>query len=165
MIGGKIKETFASLTGTANAIPAGDPTGRLDISWMPVGFGAEVIIAPSSENLIAGDFVNLFVNAGVINIRRADATTNAKPANGFVQANVTSPANATMYTLGLPNSNVLGAVIGTRYVLSKTVPGGFTDIAVFSAAQATGNIVQEVGIATKATELLTSQNQGFIEVA
>ena len=79
--------------------------------------------------------------------------------------NVTSPANATMYTLGLPNSNVVGAVIGTRYVLSKTVPGGFTDIAVFSAAQATGNIVQEVGISTKVTELLTSQNQGFIEVA
>ena len=120
--------------------------------------------APSSENLLAGDFVNLFLNAGAINVRKADATTNAKPAYGFVIANVVSPANATMYILGVQNSNVVGAVIGTKYVLSKTVPGGFTDIAVFSAAQAAGNIVQELGIATKVTEILTAQNQNYIEV-
>ena len=165
LIGGKIKEVFASVTGTANAIPAGDATGRLDPSWLPIGVGQEVIVAASSENLLAGDFVNLFLNAGAINIRRADATTNAKPAHGFVIANVTSPANATMYILGVQNSSIVGAVIGTKYVLSKTVPGGFTDIAVFSAAQVAGNIVQEIGVATKVTEILTFNNPNYIEVA
>ena len=165
LVSGKLKEIFASVTGTANAIPAGDSTGRLDASWLPIGVGQEVVIAPSSENLLAGDFVNMFLNAGAINVRKADATTNAKPAHGFVTANVVSPANATMYILGVQNSSVVGAVIGTKYVLSKTVPGGFTDIAVFVAVQAAGNIVQEIGVATKVTELLTFQNQSYIEVA
>ena len=44
LVSGKIKEIFASVTGTANAIPAGDATGRLDISWLPIGVGSEVQI-------------------------------------------------------------------------------------------------------------------------
>ena len=165
LVSGKVKEVFASLTGTANAIPAGDSTGRLDPSWLPVGVGQELIIVPSSENLTAGSFVNLYSNAGVLNARNSDATTNAKPAHGFVTANVTSPANASVFFLGITNSAALGLVIGTKYVISKTVPGGVTDIAVFSAAQATGNIVQEVGIASKITEILTTPNVNYIEVA
>lgn len=163
LVSNKLKEVFASVTGTANAIPAGDATGRLDISWMPLGVGQEVVVAVTSDNLVAGEFVNLYLNGGVITIRKADATTNAKPAHGFVTAITTAPASATMYILGVNNAYMAGLTIGTKYVLSKTTPGGVTDIASFSGVA--GNIVQELGIATDTTSLLTIQNQGYIEVA
>src|SRR5690348_13233365 len=98
---GKLKEVAATQSsagaGDAGKIPALDSAGLLDISMMPVGVGAEVVVAPAFENLTAGNFVNLFDNSGAINVRKADATTNAKPADGFVLANVTAPANATVY--------------------------------------------------------------------
>lgn len=163
LISNKLKEVTASVLGTANAIPAGDATGRLDISWMPLGVGQEIVNAVTSENLIAGDFVNLYLNAGVATLRKADATTNSKPAFGYVTANSTSPSIATMHILGANNGSVTGMTIGTKYVLSKAVPGGLTDISTFTGVA--GNIVQELGIATTTTNVLTHQNQNYIEVA
>jgi hypothetical protein len=81
-VSGKIKEIFASVTSTPNAIVAMDATGRVDISVLPVGVGSETITAVASEAITAGAFVNYYSNAGVLNVRNADATTNAKPANG-----------------------------------------------------------------------------------
>lgn len=161
LVAGKLKEVFASATGTANAIPAGDATGRLDISWMPLGVGAETVVAVTTDNLAAGDFVNLYLNGGVNTIRKADATTNAKPAYGFVTAITTAPASATMYILGVNNSSVTGLTIGTKYFLDKTVPGGLTS----TPPAVAGNIVQEIGIATTTTNILTNSNLNYIEVA
>src|ERR1035437_10380278 len=81
----------------ASKIVQTDASGRLDISLMPVGVGAEVVVVPSFENLTAGNFINLFDNSGAVNSRKADATTSAKPAVGFVLSNVTSPAISTVY--------------------------------------------------------------------
>lgn len=159
IVSGKLKQIVASVTGTVDAIPAGDSTGRLDISWMPVGIGAEVVIAASSENLTAGDFVNLYNNAGTINVRKADATTNTKPAHGFVIANVTSPANATVYMESNNNTTVSGLTVGSDYFLSTT-PGGITTTAPSTA----GNIVQFIGRATTATNI-PFINGDTIEVA
>lgn len=162
LVAGKLKEIFASVTGTADAIPAGDATGRLDISWMPIGVGAETVVAATSENLVAGDFVNLYLNGGVITLRKADSTTNTKPAHGFVTAGTTSPASATMFILGVSNGNVTGLTIGSRYFLDKTTPGGVTA----TPPAVAGNIVQEIGIATATTSILTFNNSdGYIEVA
>ena len=161
LVSGKLKEIYASVTGTPNAIVATDATGRIDISFMPIGVGAETVVAPTSDNLAAGDFVNIYLNAGVATLRKADATTNSKPAHGFVSAITTSPAVATMYILGVTNSNVAGLTAGTRYFLDKTVPGGLTA----TAPSATGNIVQELGIATSATSVLTFDNQSTVEIA
>lgn len=147
----------------AGKIPALDNTGKFDISLLPIGIGPEVVIAVTSENLIAGNFVNLYSNAGVITLRKADATTNTKPAQGFVIANTTSPASATMYILDASNDYMTGLTIGTEYVLSKTVPGGLTDIASFVGVS--GNIVQLLGKATATTSLLTYQNQNYLEIS
>jgi hypothetical protein len=166
LIGNKLKEVFGQVTSAgvsdANKIVALDSTGKLDISLMPVGVGAEVVIADTSENLAAGDFVNLYDNAGTLTLRKADATTNAKPAYGFVIAGTTSPAPATMYILGVNNAFVTAAV-GVKYVLSKSTPGGITPIGSFAGVA--GNIVQELGIGTSLTDLLTINNQNYIEVA
>src|SRR4051812_11385784 len=123
LVSGKFKQIVASATGTADAIPAGDSTGRLDISWMPVGVGQEVVVCASSENLTAGNFINLYLNGGVITARKADATTNGKPAHGFVLAGVTSPANATVYFPSNTNTGVTGLTIGSDYYLDTTAGG------------------------------------------
>lgn len=156
---GKLKEKFGSVTGTANAIPAGDVTGRLDVSWMPVGSGPEVLTVVASEALTAGDFVSLWNNTGVLNVRKADATTNAKPAHGFVLSNVLLSGTATVYLLSNINTAEVGLTIASDYYLSTT-PGGVTT----TPPSATGNIVQRIGTATKTTEL-PFVNESTIEVA
>src|SRR5678815_3348876 len=95
LVTNRVKEVVALVVSTgapdANKIVALDAAGKLDVSVMPAGVGAEVTVAASFENLAAGDFVNLFLSGGVIKVQKADATTNAKPAHGFVLANVTAP--------------------------------------------------------------------------
>jgi hypothetical protein len=148
-VSGKIKEIFASVTSTPNAIVAMDATGRVDISVLPVGVGSETITAVASEAITAGAFVNYYSNAGVLNVRNADATANAKPANGFVLASVAAAATATIYLASQTNNAVTGLVIGSDYYLSTT-PGAGTA----TAPSATGNIVQPLGRADKVTEIV-----------
>lgn len=160
---GKLKEVAATQSSTgvsdANKIVALGTDGLLDVSLMPAGVGAEIVVAPSSENLTAGDFVNLYNNTGAINVRKADATTNAKPADGFVLAGVTSPANATVYLISAKNTAVTGLTIGSEYFLSTT-PGAITSTAPSTA----GNIVQRLGKAKSATEFIF-ENQDYFELA
>lgn len=159
---GKVKEKAAIQStagaGDAGKIPALDSAGLLDISMMPAGVGAEVIVAASSENLLAGDFVNLYNNAGTINVRKADATANTKPADGFVLANVTSPANATVYLISAQNTAVTGLTVGADYWLATT-PGTVTS----TAPSTGGNIVQRLGKAKSATALVF-ENQDYYEL-
>ena len=165
LVSGKIKEIFATVVSTgapdANEIVALDAAGLLDISVMPVGVGAEVTVAASFENLTAGNFVNLFLSGGVIKVRLADATTNAKPAHGFVLANVTAPANATVYRISNLNNALAGLTIGSDYYLSTT-PGA---VAIDPGPSATGNIVQQLGKATSATAFVFSNETSYVEVA
>lgn len=149
---GTLKEKAAIQTsagaGDAGKIIALDSSGAIDISMMPAGISAEVVVAASSENLSTGNFVNLYDNAGTINVRKADATTNAKPAHGFVLASTTSPASATVYLISAKNTGVTGLTVGLDYYLSTT-PGGV----VSTAPSASGNIVQKLGRAISATSL------------
>lgn len=147
---GKTKEVIPAVTTAADSIVATGADGKLDISLMPVGVGAEVRVAPAFEDLTAGNFVNLFLSGGVIKVRKADATTNGKPADGFVLANVTAPANATVYGLSNTNTALSGLTIGTRYYLSTT-PGG---VAAAPGPTSAGNLNQELGIASLTTELV-----------
>jgi hypothetical protein len=136
-------------SGVANAgdIPALDDTGRLDITMMPVGVAAEAKDLPSSENLTAGNLVNIWNDAGTLKVRRADGTTAGKEANGFVLDSVTTPDTVTVHFEGT-NTAVAGLTPGTWYYLSTT-PGGVTA----TPLEANGNLSQRVGKATAATEL------------
>ena len=129
----------------AGKIPALDAAGRLDASMMPVGITAEVVVCTASETLTSGAFVNLYNNAGAINARNADATTNGKPAHGFVLAGVTAGQQATVYLEG-NNTGVTGRTPGALQFLSTT-PGQPTETAPSTA----GNLVQQLGIAVTAT--------------
>ena len=112
--------------------------------------GAPTKTMVTSENLVAGDFVNIYSNGGVLTARKANATDNTKPCDGFVKAASTSPANCTVYFSGL-NPNVSGLTIGVYYVLSTT---GGALLALASAPATAGNIYQPIGKATATTEIV-----------
>ena len=149
-VAGKLKEIYASVTSTPNAIGAADSTGRIDMSMMPVGVGAEIVLAVASEALSTGAFVNLYNNAGVLNVRNADNTTNGKKAHGFVIAAVASAGTASVYTVSQSNTQLTGLVAGSDYFLSTIGTISVTP------PSSTGNLVQQLGVAASTTSLVFS---------
>jgi hypothetical protein len=130
----------------ANKIPALDASGRLDVSFMPTGIGADTAVIQASEALTAGAPVNIHNVAGAFRVRLADATTAGKEADGFVLSAVASGANATVYFEG-NNASVTGQVPGPVYL--GTTAGTYTA----TAPSASGNVVQRLGVATSATNI------------
>jgi hypothetical protein len=143
----------AIINATASSAGAGDAakvvqldgTGRIDSTMMPVGIGADTAAIQASENLAAGDFVNIHNSAGA-RVRKADATTAGKEAHGFVTAAVTSGNTATVYFEGT-NANVTGQTPGPVFL--ATTAGTATA----TAPSAAGNVVQRIGFATGATAI------------
>lgn len=141
------------LNGAASSAGAGDAgktvvldgAGRIDSTMMPVGIGADTASIQASENLAAGDFVNIH-NSGGARVRKADATTAGKEAHGFVLGAVSSGANATVYFEGT-NTGVSGMTPGTVFL--HTTAGGATG----TAPSGSGNVVQKLGVAVSATAI------------
>lgn len=89
---GGIQEVVSVQTGgapSADKVPSLDANGRLDVTMMPSGVGADTSVVVASGALAAGDFVNLFNDGGTAKVRKADASSNVAPAHGFVLAAVT----------------------------------------------------------------------------
>lgn len=155
LIGGVITEVFGVQTsagaGNAGDIVALDDTGRIDNSMMPVGIGADTAVIDASEGLAAGDWVNVWNDTGTAKVRKADATTAGKEVNGFVLAAVTSGNPATVYFEGT-NTQVSGQTPGPVYLQTTAGTGGPT------APSASGNLVQQVGVALSATSVNFERN-------
>lgn len=132
--------------GDAGKIPALDAAGRISATMLPVGVGVLVKSVVSSENLAARDMVNVYNNAGTLNVRKADANNNM-PVHGYVINAVVSPAAADVYFDGII-SGFAGLTPGARYFLSETA-GGVTTV----PPSASGSYVQYVGVALSATEI------------
>lgn len=141
---------IAASTGAADAnkIPMTDSSGKFDISLMPTGIGPSTVTVLASEALSAGDFVNIYNNAGTANCRKADGA-NGRPADGFVLAAVANAANATVYLQG-NNTALSGLIPGENMFLSATTAGTATA----TAPNATGNILQRLGRALNATTIV-----------
>lgn len=159
---GTLTEREATVVSTgateAGDIVALDSTGRLDNSVMPSGIGADTASIVSSENLAAGDVVNVWNDAGTVKVRKADATTAGKEAHGFVLTSVTSPAAATVYFEG-SNTQTSGTLTGgvaflttTAGTVSNTAPSG------------SGNVVQRVGFITEVGSPNTMNFQSNVPV-
>jgi hypothetical protein len=130
--------------GDAGEFPILDGAGKLDITMMPNGVGADSITATAAESLAAGDFV--YITAGGT-VMKADATTFAKRAMGYVLSSVSNGASATVY-FDESNSALSGLTPGGMYYLSATAGA-----ATLTAPIVSGQYVQELGIATSATSL------------
>jgi hypothetical protein len=148
-VSGKLQEAFALVTsagaGDAGKLVKLDGGGKLDITLMPSGVGAETATVEASETLAAGDLVNVYFADPDTLARKADASDPAKFANGFVLAAVTSGQNGTVYFGGL-NDQVSGLTPGAALYLDAATPGGLTE----TAPAGDGDIAQHVGFAAGA---------------
>ena len=113
----KMIEATVSSTGVSKAgdIVALGSDGKLDVSLMPTGIGADVKIVEVTEALTAGKYVNIWNDTGTEKVRLADAT-NDRPAHGFVKDAFSIAEMATVYFEG-GNNDLSGIVPGTRYYL------------------------------------------------
>lgn len=165
LVAGKIKQIAATVTsagaGDDGKIVALDATGKLDTSVLPVGVGADTKSIVCSENLAAGDFVNVYDNAGTVNVRKADASSNGKEAHGFVLAAFTSGNAATVYFEGT-NTQLTGLTKGVKYYLSHNTPGGV--LVAGSISTTAGHIIQEIGQSLSTTEI-SFEPQSTVELA
>lgn len=148
LINGQRQQVEATVTslgaGSAGDIPALDGTGKFDISLMPTGIGADTVAATASENLAAGDLVNLH---GASLVRKADGANNRR-AHGFVISSVLSGAQALVYCEG-SITGLTGITVGDPYYLSATVAGQATA----TPPNVAGNISQEIGIGASSTSI------------
>ena len=143
----------AVLNATASSAGAGDAAkivkldgaGKIDSTMMPVGLGADTAAITASENLAAGDFVNVHNSTGA-KVRKADASTSGKEAHGFVLSAVTAANPATVYFEGT-NTGVTGMTPGVVF-LSATA-----GLATGTAPSTSGQVVQRLGVAVSATAI------------
>jgi hypothetical protein len=98
------------------------------------------IVVPASENLSAGDFVNLWPNAGVMNVRKATAAQPGYECSGFVITSVTAGQSVTVYLAG-KNNLLSGLTLGPVFL--STTPGLVSS----SPPTVSGQVVQPVGYA------------------
>ena len=122
------------------------PDGKFDESLLPMVDGARAVMA--SETLSAGDFVNVFNDDGTPKLRRADASSIATRAHGFVKTAASEGETVKFYESG-PVAGFSGLTIGATCFLSDAAPGEVTA----TAPTASGHIAQVVGVAVSATEI------------
>lgn len=144
------KEATTTSAGAADAgkIIALNASGKLDNTMLPAGVGVESRTIVASEDLSAGDLVNIWNDAGTPKVRKADAS-NLRAAHGYVTEAVTSGSNATVYFDGVI-SGLTGLTVGAYYYLSDSVAGGIS-----ATPPNTANYyAQCVGYAVSDTELV-----------
>ena len=133
--------------GDAGRIPALDSSGKLDNSLMPSGIGADTEVMATSENLSAGDLVNIWNDGGTRKARKADAS-NGRVAIGFVLSATTSPNNATVYLSG-DITGLSSLTPGNPYYVSGATAGAATA----TAPSTSGHFVQQIGYAVSTTSI------------
>lgn len=151
-VAGQTTEKIATQTGGAgneNLIPSLDSAGLLDLTMMPTGVGPDTASIVASENLLAGDFVNIWNDGGTPKIRKAIAEDN-KLADGFVLSAVTAPAAGLVYFEGR-NTALTGLTLAAVYYLSDSAAGTITT----TAPSAANKHVQRIGKAYSATSVTT----------
>lgn len=107
------------------------------------------LYVPASVALVAGQIINLFDNAGVINARLASAAAAGTMAHGIVTDSVAPGGIASIQWLRAYVSSIGGMTRGTMYWLSPT-PGAVQNV----APVAVGTIAQPVGLAIAPTEMI-----------
>lgn len=137
----------SSTTGVneANSLISTDADGFIDPSFLRE---TESISRPTSENIDALDFVNVYDDGGTPTARKADASAFGTRAFGVVLNNVTSPAAATIQSEGVVGG-FTGLTVGEPVFLSDATPGEITQ----TPPTASGSVWQKLGEATSATEI------------
>lgn len=156
-VAGRTKQIFGTQT-SAGAADAGkitslDAAGKLDISLLPTGIGANSVVVLASEAIGVGKLINLWSNAGVLSMRLAD-NSSGREAWGYVNVAVASAAVGTGYRLNTVNANMTALTPGADYWLG--IAGGVITVPLDSVTGA-GKLDQYIGKAKSATELVTAE--------
>lgn len=106
----------------------------------------------ASVALTAGEVVNIWDDSGVAKARKADANAD-REAHGYVIANVSSGAIATVYFNGI-NNVLSGLTIGANYY-TGIVAGAIEEA---PGPVAAGDLNQQIGFAISDTELVFIYN-------
>lgn len=116
----------------------------------------QAVTAPlvASQSLTAGNIVSIWDNSGVANVRLADVADDTKIADGFVLANVSSLATATVYFPGQIITGLSSLTPGTIYYLAAS--GGITTTTPVSGW------LQIVGKSLSATSLIFYPQPGVL---
>jgi hypothetical protein len=134
--------------------------GKVDQSILPTGVGPDTLVAPASESLAAGDWLNAWNDNGTVKFRKADASAGiGKRATHFTLSATAAAQNATGYPIGSGTNSALSGLTPTSpYFLSNTVPGGVTATLVTTS----GHLNQFLGFARSATAL--ESRQGYVVI-
>jgi len=140
------------ITTSAGALDSGkaialNASGQVDATMLPSNISNDRTMT-ASETLAAADIVNAWDDSGTVKVRKADATATGKKGVGFVQSGITAAATGTVSFEGTI-TGLSGLTEGADYFLSTTA-GAITA----TAPSASGNVVQFIGVALSATELL-----------
>lgn len=124
--------------------------GKLDLTLMPAEITAQAKVYPASEDVAAGDLVNIWYDVDTWKVRLAAASTS-RLASAYVNAGFLTGANATVYTEGF-NNQLSGLTpglvwLGEAGAVTQTPP-----------SSGSGGIAQIVGTALSATELEFESN-------
>lgn len=166
LINGRLKglvEANVTSAGPADAgkIVALDASGKLDMSLLPVGIGADSTTMTAMEALSAGDFVSVFSDSGTPKVRKADASAPSatRRAHGFVLQAAAAGAPVTVYWEG-SNTALSGLTPGTTYALSHTNPGKVVEL--HAATGTPGHTLQVLGVAISSTVLSTEIGEPLV---
>lgn len=147
----------SSGAGDAAKIISTNAQGKIDVTFLPDGIGADAVSIEASEALAANDLVNVWNDGGTAKLRKANATDDSKPAHGFVKDNVTSGAQGTIFFNGFI-SGQSGLEPGNTVWLSASTSGAIEDDA--TNLQTSGNLLQTVGIAISTTQIEFERGRG-----
>lgn len=128
----------------AGRIIALDQDGKLDSSIV-VTEGVTVLIE-AGMNLLAGEFINIYDDAGTTKIQKASASGELF-ANGFVKLNYNTTDTCQVYLQGINNA-LTGLTIGSLYFLD-IISGAIS----ISPPTGAGDTVQQLGRAISTTSL------------
>lgn len=155
----KLEAAIKASTGAADAdkIIATGPDGKIDITLLPTGIGADIKVIETADALNQGAFVNFFDDTGTDKVRNADAT-NDRSAMGYVKDAYLVAENALVYFEGL-NDDLSGLTIGGEVYLGaggavkQTAPVNPSDV-----------IHQFLGWAVSATEVSVEMQPSILLV-
>jgi len=129
-------------------------TTQFRLSYHPyVVPGTHFDFVVASEALSAGNLVNVWDNAGTTSVRKADASSSAKYANGYVLRAYNTSDVATVFFHGV-NDKVSALSAGLQY-LSASSAGACTT----TPPSGSGQLVQIVGVSFSATKMAFQFNQ------
>jgi hypothetical protein len=154
------REAAASSAGAGDAgeIVALNGSGKIDSTMLDIG--DEDYTMTAGEAISAGDLICVIDDSGA-KVVKADATNGtARRAMGYAKEAISSSATGTVRLGNGVITGLSGLSIGTRYYLSKTAGGLTNDVSTFSG----GDLIQPVGYAKSATELIYIDNTAGVVV-